>query len=91
MFGDAIIAKLGKGVRRLGVTGEALGKDFRAVCEGLEEALGELHGGSVPERSQRRPARRPRPVPSPSRPVSELDQVRAERELRKRGFVVGKE
>jgi hypothetical protein len=90
MFGDAI-AKLGKDVRRLGVTGEALGKEFRAVCEGLEEALGELHGGSVPKRSQRRPARRARPVPPPSRPVSELDQARAERELKRRGLVIGEE
>jgi hypothetical protein len=89
MFSDAI-AKFGKGVRRLGVTGEAFGKDFRAACEGLEEALGELSGGSVPKRPQRR-SRRPRPVPPPSRPVSELDQARAERELKRRGFVIGEE
>jgi hypothetical protein len=90
MLSDAI-AKLGRGIQRLGISAEGIGKEVRAVCEDLEGVLVDLRGGAVPKDAPRRRARRPRPVPPPSRPVSEVDQARAERELRKRGLVVGEE
>jgi len=90
MLSDAI-AKFGRGLRRLGVSAEGFGKDVRAVCEDLEGALADLRGGSVPKDGQRRGERRPRQVPAPSHPVSEIDQKRAEQAMKKAGLLVGEE
>jgi hypothetical protein len=90
VLSDAI-AKFGRGIRRLGLSAEGFGKDVRAVCEDLESALVDLGGGKAPEDPPRRRQRRSRPVPTPSRPVSETDQRRAEEVLKKRGLAVGEE
>lgn len=90
MFREAM-AKFEKGVRRFGAVAEGCGKDLHAVCDEFGEAFAELRGEAPAEQPPRRRSPRPRQIPPPSRPVTEMEQARAERELKKRGFSVGEE
>lgn len=83
--------KFEKGLRRLGAIADGFGKDMRGVCDEFGDACAELRGAAPSVRAERSRVARPRAIPAPSRSVSELDQARAERELKKRGFVVGDE
>jgi len=63
----------------------------RLMASGFEhaaDAIRLLRGASGGKQKR---ATRPRSIPPPSRPVTELEQARAERELKKRGFLVGEE
>lgn len=88
MSNDAL-SKLERGFRRLGVLVDGFGKDLRDVCDEFGDACAEARGAPPTGRAQRPSAARPRAIPAPSRPVTELEKARAERELKKRGFSIG--
>ncbi|MEO7032385.1 MAG: hypothetical protein ABI548_01010 [Polyangiaceae bacterium] len=77
MFSDAVAAKLEEAAR--------------LMASGLEHAADAIHllRGAPVGKQKRAP--RPRAIPAPSRPVTELEQARAERVLKKHGFLVGEE